>query len=146
MAVNPNVHVPPPRHNPAPHRKKIETYQQMVQEAEKQFIAALDKLNAEYLRILEVAGSGYAAAIDRAIRVYDALEQPARARYEQSLQIANDRYKGIVDPAQQELDRLSADARDMYERAIRPIEDAYNRALAEASAVTQGSLLGTGVP
>lgn len=125
------------------HKRKVETAKQRLAQAERDFTAALDKLNSDYLALLEKGGTLYASAIERGQRVYNAIEQPARARYERELAIADNAYQGIVDPAGKELDRLSAAAQDMFKRAIRPIEDAYNTILNEYGALTQGTTLGT---
>lgn len=135
--------IPPPRHGGHQPKKKIETYQQLVAQAERQYGEMIDKLNAEYLRILDTAGNNFAHAAERAIHIYNAIEHPARAVYDRQLKMAEDAYTSIMDPADAELKRLSTDAEDMYKRAIAPIEAAYQRALAEAQAVTQGMTLTT---
>lgn len=145
MATSPTPTINPPRHGHHDHAKKVESYQQQLAEAERQYVAALDQLNSDYLRILDAGGQAYAQAVERAKRAYDAIDQPAKARYLREVDIASSVYESIVGPAGKELDRLSAAAKDLFDRAITPIENAYNRALSQATTSTSSMTTSTGL-
>lgn len=127
----------PPRHPVKHPGNLIKRYEDNLKEAELRAAEALDRLLADYLRILEIAGNAYARETERAMRAYNTIENPARRVYESQQDIAENAYNSIMEPAKAELDRIARAAHDMYQRAIVPIETAYAQAVNDAASITQ---------
>jgi len=134
--------IPPPRHRPPHPEHSTKEWEKRLLEAERHAAEAMDRLLADYLQLIEVAGNAYSRETERAIRAYNRLEEPARREYERRLEIAVSAYDSILGPADAEFTRIAAAAQEMYDKALKPIIAAYAQAVQNAQAVSSGISLG----